>query len=607
MCGIIGYIGKKNAVPFLLEGLKRLEYRGYDSAGVAFFSDGRLVVRRSAGKIALLEEALLPLSADSRIGIGHTRWATHGKPSTENAHPHRAGSAVVVHNGIIENFLELKKRLAQEGHRFSSETDSEVIAHLVDRRIEAGDSLPEAVRSAVRELSGSYAFCALSEREPGTLVAARDGCPLAIGISENGTFVASDIPAFLSHTRKILYLEDKEMAVITLEGTRIERRGRPVRRAVETVQWDPVMAEKGGYRHFMQKEIFEQPRALLDTLRGRVTTERNGQLGVDLSIPITRAEVAGLDRVILSACGTSHHAALVGKFVIEALARIPVEVDIASEFRYREHPTGGKILFVALSQSGETADTRAALAEAKRLSARTIAIVNVVGSSLAREADFPLFTHAGPEIAVASTKTFTAQLALLYLLGIFLGRRRGALSSKEAAPLLSEMMKIPRRIERLLSDSSEIARIARKYSAARNFLYLGRGMNYPIALEGALKLKEIAYVHAEGYPAGEMKHGPIALIDDQLPVIVLSPQDPLRDKVMNNVMEARARGARLILVGDGVPANPAEEVIPVPRCHPFFTPFLMTIPLQLFAYEMAVARGCDVDQPRNLAKSVTVE
>ncbi|MCG3110676.1 MAG: glutamine--fructose-6-phosphate transaminase (isomerizing) [Candidatus Manganitrophus sp. SB1] len=609
MCGIIGYIGEKNVVSILVDGLRRLEYRGYDSAGIAYFSDGALEVKRSAGKLAALESTLSLIPPKGYLGIGHTRWATHGKPSEANAHPHRAGSLVVVHNGIIENYLSLKKGLQAEGRVFTSDTDTEVIVQLVDHLYQKGMPLEQAVRSAIEKMVGSYAICLISEKEPEKMVVFRSGCPLVIGVGDKEFFVASDIPAFLSHTREVIFLEDGELAVLSRNGAEIsDLKGALLSKKSQHISWDPVMAEKGGYRHFMQKEIHEQPRAIVDTIRGRVAQEA-GEVYLD-EIGWSQSDLQKFQRAILIGCGTSWHAALVGKFLIESLSHLPVEVDIASEFRYRNPRLSSNDLLVAISQSGETADTLAALKEAKSKKARTLSICNVVGSSISREAETVFYTHAGPEISVASTKAFTTQLTALTLLAIYLGRKRGILPEEEGKRLIHAMVHLPKLIEDLLRHEERIAAIAKHFFRHRDFLYLGRGIQYPVALEGALKLKEISYIHAEGYPAGEMKHGPIALIDENMPVVILAPKDDVYDKIVNNVMEVKARGGIIIAFaeeGDSEIASLADEVFYVPKIHPHVSPILMTIPLQLLAYHIAVLRGSDVDQPRNLAKSVTVE
>jgi glucosamine--fructose-6-phosphate aminotransferase (isomerizing) len=609
MCGIIGYIGNNEAVPILIEGLRRLEYRGYDSAGIAYLQHGRIEVRRSVGKLAHLEAALSGKTPAGRIGIGHTRWATHGRPSEENAHPHRVGSLVLVHNGIIENYLPLKHQLQAEGRTFQSETDTEVIVHLIDRQMSRGKGFEEAVRSALKEVRGTYAICVLSEKEPDILIGAREGCPLVAGIGDGQFFVASDIPAILNHTRDIILLEDGEMAVLTPKGISVkDMAGHPKEKRIEAVSWNPVMAERGGYKHFMLKEIHEQPQAVLDTFRGRVFLEEDAVALPEVGL--SPAEVEGLQKITLVACGTSWHAALIGKFMIEELARVPVDVDIGSEFRYRNPVLDRQSLLIAISQSGETADTLAAVKEAKGKGARVVSICNVVGSTMARESHGVLYTHAGPEIGVAATKTFTSQLTALYLLAFHLGASRKTLSPSRVTTLLEDLQHLPRLIEETLKQDLAISELAKHFFKHRDFLYLGRGINYPIALEGALKLKELSYIHAEGYPAGEMKHGPIALIDENMPVVVLAPQDKVYEKVLSNVMEVKARGGIIIAVameGDREIRAKTDHVIWVPPAPSLVMPVILSIPMQLLAYHIAVLRGCDVDQPRNLAKSVTVE
>ncbi|HEY5595461.1 MAG TPA: glutamine--fructose-6-phosphate transaminase (isomerizing), partial [Nitrospiria bacterium] len=540
---------------------------------------------------------------------GHTRWATHGRPSEENAHPHRVGSLVLVHNGIIENYLSLKHELQSEGRAFQSETDTEVIVHLMDRQMSRGKAFEEAVRAALKEVRGAYAICVLSEKDPDILIAARDGCPLVAGLADGQYFVASDIPAILNHTRDILFLEDGEMAVLTPKGIAVkDRTGRPKEKKIVTVSWNPVMAERGGYKHFMLKEIHEQPQAVLDTFRGRVFLEKDEVVLPELGL--TAADVEGLRKISLVACGTSWHAALIGKFMIEELARIPVEVDIGSEFRYRDPILDRQSLLVAISQSGETADTLAAVKEAKGKGARVVSICNVVGSTMARESNGVFYTHAGPEIGVAATKTFTAQLTALYLLAFQLGTARKTISPSRSTKLLEDLHHLPRLIEETLKQDPATLELARHFFKHPDFLYLGRGINYPVALEGALKLKELSYIHAEGYPAGEMKHGPIALIDENMPVVVLAPADRVYEKVISNVMEVKARGGIIIAVateGDREIDTKTDYVIRVPSAPPLLMPIVLSIPMQLLAYHIAVLRGCDVDQPRNLAKSVTVE
>ena len=616
MCGIIGYLGAKPAVPVLIDGLRRLEYRGYDSAGIALVRAGEIEVRRSAGKLDRLEEVIRAEPVDGEYGVGHTRWATHGRPTEENAHPHRdcSGRLVVVHNGIIENYLELKQRLQRAGHRFQTETDTEVIAHLVEQEFQPdGDGLEGAVRRVLGQLRGLFGMVLVHAADPDKVVAVRNGPPLVVGIGKSEFLVASDVPAILNHTRDVVFLGDEEMAVITRGGVAFtDFGGRTVSKTTQRILWDPVMAEKAGYKHFMLKEIFEQPRALQETVLGRVSAEQASvYLGeLELSDEALRA----IDEVTILACGTSWHAALVGKFLIESLARVRVDVDYGSEFRHRDPMVGERTLAVAITQSGETADTLAALREARARNARSIAICNVVGSLATREADGTVYTHAGPEIGVASTKAFTAQLVALNLLALRLGQARGTLAAGEARRLIDALTQLPVLVEQTLKTDPLILRIAKRFYRATNFLYLGRGIHYPIALEGALKLKEISYIHAEGYPAGEMKHGPIALIDDNLPVVAVMPRDRVFAKMRSNLQEAKARGAALVVLTDAEPEELDELldrerdfVIPVPPAHPALMPVLMAVPLQLLAYHIAVLRGCDVDQPRNLAKTVTVE
>jgi glucosamine--fructose-6-phosphate aminotransferase (isomerizing) len=612
MCGIVGYIGDQGATGIIVEGLKRLEYRGYDSAGVAVISDGVLQVRRSAGKMRNLEAMLRDRPIDGPVGIGHTRWATHGRPSEENAHPHTdcTGSIVVVHNGILENYLPIKKRLQAEGHTFKSETDTEVVAHLVEAHFAAAGGLPEAVRRALAELRGAYAIGVVSDREPDRLVAAKTGAGgVVIGLGEGEYFVASDIPAILSHTRDVIVLEDDEMAVVGRSGVQLSTlAGRPVERPVTRIVWDPIMAEKGGYRHFMLKEIYEQPRAITDTFRGRISPETGDCFLPDLNL--TADELRAFSRVVLVACGTSYHAALVGKHFIERLAGVPADTDIGSEFRYRDPLVGPDTLVIAISQSGETADTLGAVKTARQKGAPVAAICNVVGSALSREAHGVIYTHAGPEIGVASTKTFTATLTALYLLALHLGRVRGRVSADEGRRYLQELMEVPRQVEAALAHDEAIGELARHLFQRRDFLYLGRGSNYPIALEGALKMKELSYIHAEGYAGGEMKHGPIALIDEAMPVVALMPKDSTYDRMLANIEEVRARDGLVIAVaheGDETIREKAAHVLAVPPDGELLNAVLLSVPLQLFAYHVAVRRGCDVDQPRNLAKSVTVE
>ncbi|MEK6679024.1 MAG: glutamine--fructose-6-phosphate transaminase (isomerizing) [Nitrospirota bacterium] len=610
MCGIVGYIGKQESVPIIIDGLRRLEYRGYDSAGIAIVNkEGKLEIKRSVGKLKNLESALEGKGLKGRLGIGHTRWATHGRPSEENAHPHRAGGIVVVHNGIIENYTQLKNRLMKEGCKFTSETDTEVICHLVNKFVKEGNKLEIAVRKALKEVEGSFAIGVINENEPDILIGARNGSPLVVGIGENENFIASDIPAILNHTRDVIFLDDNEMVVLTNKKYAVtDLEGIPIEKEVSKVMWNAVMAEKGGYKHFMLKEIHEQPRAIMDTIRGRISQE-TGSVYLD-EMKLSESEIKGLKKVIIVACGTSWHAGLVGKFMIEELVRLPVEVDIASEFRYRDPIVDKDVLFIAISQSGETADTLAALREAKKKGARIVSICNVVGSTITRESNGIVYTHAGPEIGVASTKAFTTQLTALFLLAVYLGRIRGKIDVKSAKILLQELIHLPTLVEDVLKYDKKTEELASRYFNYRDFLYLGRGINYPIALEGALKLKEISYIHAEGYPAGEMKHGPIALIDEDMPVVVLTAEDKVYEKVLSNIMEVKARGGKIIAIaseGNREIATKVDNVLYIPKCNHILTPILLSIPLQLLAYHIAVLRGSDVDQPRNLAKSVTVE
>ena len=614
MCGIIGYIGPKPVVPVLLEGLRRLEYRGYDSAGVALVRAGAVELRRSAGKLDRLVEAIENDPVDGDYGLGHTRWATHGRPTEENAHPHRdcTGRNVVVHNGIIENHLALKRELGAEGHRFATETDTEVIAHLVECEWR-GDGLEAAVRRALARVRGLFALLLLATDDPGKLVAARQGPPVLVAEGEGGYLVASDVPAILRHSRDVVFLGNGEMAVVTAGGvTYTDFEGEPVAADTQHVNWDPVMAEKAGYRHFMLKEIFEQPWAARETVLGRTSVEAGRVYLGELDVPVER--LRAVDRVVVLACGTSWHAALVGKFLIERLAGVPVEVDYGSEYRYREPIVTPTTLAVVITQSGETADTLAALREARGRGAAAIAVCNVVGSTATREADFTVYTHAGPEIGVASTKAFTSQLVALHLLALYLAQVRGTLTPEAARPHLEDLDHLPRWIEQTLQCEDVVEAVAQRFHQHRSFLYLGRGINYPIALEGALKLKEISYIHAEGYPAGEMKHGPIALVDEKLPVVTLLSNGSVFEKMASNLQQVRARGGPIIAVADdGQPALETlidaerDALVTIPATPPLITPIVMAVPLQLLAYHIAVRRGCDVDQPRNLAKSVTVE
>jgi glutamine---fructose-6-phosphate transaminase (isomerizing) len=618
VCGIVGYIGAKRVVPLILDGLKRLEYRGYDSAGIAVVGeDGHLNIRRAPGKLKNLEESIRITPLDGVYGIGHTRWATHGRPTEENAHPHRdcTGEIVVVHNGIIENYVELKHQLIKEGHKFLTETDTEIIAHLIEKYSKDA-SLEEAVLKTVKVMSGAYALVALSTRDPLKIVAARLGPPIVVGLGENEFFVASDIPAILQHTRNVFFLGDGEVAVLTPQGVRLmDFESHTITRPVQHVTWDPIMAEKGGFKHFMQKEIFEQPRAVRDTLLGRISQE-TGKVFLD-QMDITEEEFQNFQEVKIIACGTSWHAALAGKFMIERLAHLPTEVDYGSEFRYRDPIIGKKTLAIAISQSGETADTLAAEREARQKGAKILAICNVVGSMLTREANGTIYTHAGPEIGVASTKAFTGQLTALMLTALYLAQVRGKLTPAAAKGLMQELTRVPHKIETILQRDASLEELARLFFRHTDFLYLGRGIHYPIALEGALKLKEISYIHAEGYPAGEMKHGPNALIDENLPVVIIATRDESDpasmtryEKTISNLQEVKARDGIVIAVvteGDRIAREIADHVIEVPASPELLAPILEIVPLQLLAYHIAVRRGCDVDQPRNLAKSVTVE
>src|SRR5436190_1747177 len=617
MCGIVGYVGARRAVPIILEGLKRLEYRGYDSAGVAVYcDDGSLAVRRASGKLRNLQEVMRLDPVDGSCGIGHTRWATHGRPTEENAHPHRDchGDIVVVHNGIVENYLSLKRQLQAEGHKFVTETDTEVIAHLVEKHFDG--NLENAVRDTVRELTGVFALSVISRKDPDKIVAARSGPPVVVGLGDHEYFVASDVPAILGYTRDMFFLADGDMAVLTPEGVRLsDFDGRPVNRQVSHILWDPIMAEKGGYKHFMLKEVYEQPRAIRDTTLGRVGQE-TGRIFLD-EMDISPKHFREFRQVKIIACGTSWHAALAGKFMIEKLARMPVEVDYGSEFRYRDPILGSDTLTVVISQSGETADTLAAQREAKQKGSKTLAICNVVGSMITREAAGTIYTHAGPEIGVASTKAFTCQLTALFLLAMYLGQAKEKLDESSSRCLVQELLHIPGKLETVLSQDAMYEELGRKLFRATDFLFLGRGVHFPIALEGALKLKEISYIHAEGYPAGEMKHGPNALIDEKLPVVVLATHDPsqpesrlLYEKTLSNIQEVKAREGIVIAVvteGDRSVPKLADHAIEMPASSDLLLPILEVVPLQLLAYHIAVRRGCDVDQPRNLAKSVTVE
>src|SRR5438874_3255619 len=614
MCGIIGYIGPKEVVPVLIDGLRRLEYRGYDSAGVAVVCDGAVELRRSAGKLSKLDDVIVadPITGD--YGVGHTRWATHGRPTEENAHPHRdcTGKIVVVHNGIIENYLDLKHELQQQGHRFVTETDTEIVAHLVEREMK-NDGLENAVRRALLLMRGLFALVLISADDPEKIVTVRNGPPIVVGLGDGEFFVASDIPAILSHTRDVVFLGDEEMAVITRTGVHFtDFFGRPVSKATQRVLWDPIMAEKAGYKHFMLKEIFEQPTAARETILGRVSQD-SGKVFLE-EMKISDAQSAAIEKVTILACGTSWHAGLVGKYMIERLARVPVEVDYGSEYRYRSPIVPKNTLAIVITQAGETADTLAALREAKHGGAASLSICNVVGSMATRETEGTIYTHAGPEIGVASTKAFTSQLVALYLLALRIGQARGTLPTEAAKPHVDALLQLPLLLEPTLKLAPDIDEVAGRFHTRTDFLYVGRGINYPIALEGALKLKEISYIHAEGYPAGEMKHGPIALIDERMPVVTIAPVDHVFEKMIGNVQEVKARSGSVVALttrGDDKLKSlldPSRDfVLEVPDAPELLTPIVMVLPLQLLAYDIAVRRGCDVDQPRNLAKSVTVE
>jgi len=614
MCGIIGYIGSKPVVPVLIDGLRRLEYRGYDSAGVALVSPEGISLRRSAGKLVNLENVIRDEPVDGLYGVGHTRWATHGRPTEENAHPHRdcTGSIVVVHNGIIENYLELKHELKAQGHVFKTETDTEIVAHLVEREMR-NDGLEQAVRRALTFMRGMFALVLVSVNDPEKIVAVRNGPPIVVGLGDKEFFVASDTPAILQHTRDVVFLGDEEMAVITRSGvTFTDYQGREVSKTSQRVLWDPIAAEKGGHRHFMLKEIFEQPTAIRDTILGRVSLDRGEIFLEELHIP--QETLQAIQKITVIACGTSWHAGLVGKYLIESLAGVPVEGDYGSEYRYRDPIVSENELVIVITQSGETADTLAGMREARKKGAHSIAICNVVGSMATREADGTVYTHAGPEIGVASTKAFTSQLVALNLLALYLAQVRHTRTPDMIRQHIDDLLHLPQIIEQAIQAAAPIEKIAERFYHRTDFLFLGRGMHYPIALEGALKLKEISYIHAEGYPAGEMKHGPIALIDEQMPVVALAPDDAVFEKMVGNVQEAKARGGSVLAFtteGDArmsAVLDPARDVeVAMPRTSKLLTPVVMTIPLQLLAYHIAVRRGCDVDQPRNLAKSVTVE
>ena len=620
MCGIVGYVGNKQVVPLIIDGLRKLEYRGYDSAGIAVVDgDHHMELRRAEGKLRNLEEAIRLSPLDGNYGIGHTRWATHGRPTEENAHPHRdqSGKVVVVHNGIIENYLTLKERLQALGHTFNTETDTEVVAHLIGHYIDTeGLSLELAVRKTVKELRGIFALSIISSDEPDMIVSVREGPPVVIGLGDGEFFVASDIPPILQHTRDVFFLGDREIAVLTKDSVRVtDFDGNVVEPKTQRITWDPIQAEKGGFKHFMLKEIYEQPRAVRDTSQGRVSLD-NGKVYLD-PMDISDEDLLGVTSIKIAACGTSWHAALAGKYMLEQLARVNVEVDYASEFRYRDPVLNENDLIIVISQSGETADTIAAMREAKQAGCKILAICNVQGSMITREADGTILTHAGPEIGVASTKAFTCQMVALYLFSLYLGQLRGKIDETQAKKLAQDLAELPLKIEQLLNDAEKVEELSKEFFRSQDFLYLGRGINFPVALEGALKLKEISYIHAEGYPAGEMKHGPNALIDEKLPVVIVNTREKgneaseLRyEKTHSNIVEVKARDGIILTVlteGDTMSCKVSDHIIEIPETSDLLGPILSIVPLQLLSYHIAVRRGCDVDQPRNLAKSVTVE
>ncbi|HUF05442.1 MAG TPA: glutamine--fructose-6-phosphate transaminase (isomerizing) [Aridibacter sp.] len=619
MCGIVGYVGNKQVVPLIVEGLRKLEYRGYDSAGIAVVDEEKsLSIRRAEGKLRNLEEAIRLNPLDGNYGIGHTRWATHGRPTEENAHPHRdcSGRIVVVHNGIIENYLALKEMLREKGHEFKTETDTEIVAHLIEEHQKEGLSFEDAVRTAAGRLKGIFALSIISADEPDKIIAVREGPPVVIGLGDGEFFVASDIPAILQHTRDVFYLGEREIAILTKDSVRVmDFDGNAVEPKQQRITWDPIMAEKGGFKHFMLKEIFEQPRAVRDTVQGRISLD-DGKVYLD-EMDISEEEFREITSIKIAACGTSWHAGIAGEYMLEELAEVPVEVDYASEFRYRKPILRETDLLLVISQSGETADTIAAMREAKAAGCKVLAICNVQGSMITREADGTILTHAGPEIGVASTKAFTSQMIAIYLFALYLGQLKGLISEEGAKRHAQELAELPLKIEHLLSDADTIEELSKEFFRSQDFLYLGRGINFPVALEGALKLKEISYIHAEGYPAGEMKHGPNALIDEELPVVVVNtreegnPDSELRyEKTHSNIVEVKSRDGIILSVlteNDEMSSIVSDYVIEVPETTDLLAPVLSVVPLQLLAYHIAVRRGCDVDQPRNLAKSVTVE
>lgn len=619
MCGIVGYVGNKQVVPLIIDGLRKLEYRGYDSAGIAVVDeDCNLSLRRAEGKLRNLEEAIRLNPLDGNYGIGHTRWATHGRPTEENAHPHRdcSGKIVVVHNGIIENYLTLKEMLKAKGHDFKTETDTEIVAHLIEEHQKEGLSFEEAVRLSVQQLRGIFALSIISSDEPDKIISVREGPPVVIGLGDGEFFVASDIPAILQHTRDVFYLGEKEIAILTKDSVRVtDFDGNVVEPKQQRITWDPIMAEKGGFKHFLLKEIYEQPRAVRDTVRGRVSLD-TGKVYLD-QMDISEEDFQNVRSIKIAACGTSWHAGIAAKYMIEELARVPVEVDYASEFRYRNPVLDENDLLIVISQSGETADTIAAMREAKEAGCKVLAICNVQGSMITREADGTILTHAGPEISVASTKAFTSQIIALYIFALYLGETRGKLTEDQVKKHAQELIELPLKIEEVLSDADTIEEMSKEFFRAHDFLYLGRGINFPVALEGALKLKEISYIHAEGYPAGEMKHGPNALIDETLPVVIINTREEgnknseLRyEKTHSNIVEVKARDGIIFSIlsqGDKMSSVVSDHVIEIPQVSDLLAPILSIVPLQLLAYHIAVRLGCDVDQPRNLAKSVTVE
>ncbi|MGI8641914.1 MAG: glutamine--fructose-6-phosphate transaminase (isomerizing) [Pyrinomonadaceae bacterium] len=619
MCGIVGYVGNKQVVPLIIDGLRKLEYRGYDSAGIAVVDENHdLSLRRAEGKLRNLEECIRLKPLDGTYGIGHTRWATHGRPTEENAHPHRdcTGRIVVVHNGIIENYLQLKEMLRGKGHEFKTETDTEIVAHLIEEHQKEGLEFEPAVRKTVQELRGIFALSIISADEPDKIIAVREGPPVVIGLGDGEFFVASDIPAILQHTRDVFYLGEKEIAILTKDSVRVtDYDGNVIEPKQQRITWDPIMAEKGGFKHFMLKEIYEQPRAVRDTARGRISLD-TGKIYLE-AMDISEEDFLGVTSIKIAACGTSWHAALAGKYMLEELARVPVEVDYASEFRYRNPVLRETDLLIVISQSGETADTIAAMREAKQSGCKVLAICNVQGSMITREAEGTILTHAGPEIGVASTKAFTSQMIAIYLFALYLGQLRGEITGDKARQHAQELAELPLKIEQLLSDADSIEELSREFFRSQDFLYLGRGINFPVALEGALKLKEISYIHAEGYPAGEMKHGPNALIDEKLPVVIVNTREEgneaseLRyEKTHSNIVEVKSRDGIILSIlseGDEMSSVVSDFVIEVPEASDLLAPILSIVPLQLLAYHIAVRRGCDVDQPRNLAKSVTVE